>query len=170
MLSCGLLHLYFGTAETSDFWCDCLKAWWESVRSANKGIRRLVIYLDNGPKNSGVRKLFMTRLVEFADWSGQELHLIYYPPYHSKYNPIERCWSSLQQKCNGVILTCWKVVQKCAERMKWNGLHPTVQWIDSVVTPEPTKEEWKLVCERTERSQSLPKYDLIIKPKNTRGR
>jgi transposase len=91
MLSCGLRHLYFGTSETSDFWCVCLKAWLQSVRSVNKGIHRLFIYLDNGPKNSVVRKQFIRRLVEFADWSGLELRLIYYPPYHSKYNPIERC-------------------------------------------------------------------------------
>lgn len=170
MLSCGLLHLFFGHSETTDFWGDCLKAWWKSVRSANKGIRRLVIYLDNGPKNSGVRKQFMNRLVEFADWSGLELHLIYYPPYHSKYNPIERCWSSLQKKWNGVLLICWTIVQKCAERMKWNGIHPIVEWVDSVARPEPTKQEWKRINDRLIRSQSLPKYDITIKPKNQRGR
>jgi len=27
--------------------------------------------------------------------------LVYYPPYHSKYNPIERCWSALEKKWNG---------------------------------------------------------------------
>ena len=170
MLSCGLLSLYFGNSETSDFWCDSLKTWWESVRSANKRIRRLVIYLDNGPKNSGVRKLFMKRLVEFADWSGLELHLIYYPPYHSKYNPIERCWSSLQRKWNGVILKYWTIVEKCAQRMKWNDIHPTVQWVDSTINPEPTKNEWKQINERIVRSKSLPKYDITITPKNPRGR
>jgi transposase len=170
MISCGLLHLYFGSSETSDFWCDCLKAWWESVRSANKGARRLIIYLDNGPKNSGVRKQFMRRLVEFADWSGLELHLIYYPPYHSKYNPIERCWSSLQRKWNGVLLTCWAIVRKCAERMKWNDFHPTVNWVESSVRPEPTRSEWDRVNERISRSESLPKHDIKIMPKTPRGR
>ena len=29
-----------------------------------------------------------------------EIRLVYYPPYHSKYHPIERCWSSLQKKWN----------------------------------------------------------------------
>jgi transposase len=53
----------------------------------------LVIYLDNGPRNSGSRTQFLKRMIEFADWSGLEIRLVYYPPYHSKYNPIERCWS-----------------------------------------------------------------------------
>ena len=80
-------------------------------------VRRLVIYLDNGPKNSGVRTQFLKRMIEFADWSGLEIRLVYYPPYHSKYNPIERCWSSLQKKWNGVLLTCWEIVRACALRM-----------------------------------------------------
>ena len=55
-------------------------------------IKRLVIYVDNGPNNSGRRRQFLKRLIEFTDWSGLEIRLVYYPPYHSKYNPIERCW------------------------------------------------------------------------------
>ena len=43
-------------------------------------------------------------MVQFADWSGLEVRLVYYPPYHSKYNPIERCWSALEKKWNGVLL------------------------------------------------------------------
>ncbi len=92
------MTLIFGCHECSDFWGDCMNTWWTSVRSRCRGIRRLVIYLDNGPKNSGVTRKFLRRIVEFADWSGLEIRLVYYPPYHSKYNPIERCWSSLQHK------------------------------------------------------------------------
>ncbi|MCC7087308.1 MAG: transposase [Pirellulales bacterium] len=114
MLATGALTLLFGTAETSDFWGDCLHAWWESVRKQCRTVRRLVVYLDNGPKNSGSRTQFLKRMIEFADWSGLEIRLVYYPPYHSKYNPIERCWSSLQKKWNGVLLTCWDVVRACA--------------------------------------------------------
>ena len=62
-----------------------------------------MIYLDNGPKNSGRRTQFLKRMVQFADWSGLEIRLVYYPPYHSKYNPIERCWSALEKKWNGVL-------------------------------------------------------------------
>jgi hypothetical protein len=37
-----------------------------------------VIYPDNGPKNSGRRTQFLKRMVEFADWSGLEIRLVYY--------------------------------------------------------------------------------------------
>jgi len=71
------------------------------VQSRFAHIRQLVIYLDNGPNNSGSRTQFLKRMVEFADWSGLTIHLVFYPPYHSKYNPVERCWSSLERKWGG---------------------------------------------------------------------
>lgn len=111
-------------------------------------------------------------MIEFADWSGLEIHLVYYPPYHSKYNRIERCWSSLQQKWNGVLLTCWDVVRACAQRMKWKGQHPTVMQLDGdyptgVIVP---KKEMMELNKRLERSETLAKYDILIRPLTTRGR
>jgi hypothetical protein len=86
-LASGALTLIFSSsAETSDFWADALKLWWLSVKGQVGPIKRLVIYLDNGPKNSGTRTQWLRRMVEFADWSGLEIRLVYYPPYHSKYN------------------------------------------------------------------------------------
>ncbi|MGE5717040.1 MAG: ISAzo13-like element transposase-related protein, partial [Acidobacteriota bacterium] len=127
MVVSGALMLLFGSRETSDAWADALQSWWQHVRISLGHVKRLVIYLDNGPKNSGRRTQFLKRMVEFADWSGLEIRLVYYPPYHSKYNPVERCWSALEQKWNGVLLNCWEVVVQCALRMTWKGLHPTVK-------------------------------------------
>ena len=43
--------------------------------------------LDNGSESSGVRTQFLKQMVEFVDCIGKPIHLLYYPPYHSKYNP-----------------------------------------------------------------------------------
>ena len=43
----------------------------------------------------------MNRMVVFADRTGLEIVLVYYPPYHSKYNSIERCWGILERHWNG---------------------------------------------------------------------
>ena len=132
----------------------------------------IVVYLDNGPKNSGVRTQFLKRMIEFSDWSGLEVQLVYYPPYHSKYNPIERCWSSLHQKCNGGLLKCWDVVQASALRMTWKQQHPNVFKNDNdyptgVIVP---KQEMMQLNKRLQRSDSLRKYDILITPKTPRGR
>jgi transposase len=46
----------------------------------------------------------MKRMVDFAGRHQVNLRLAYYPPYHSKYNPIERTWGVLANHWNGNIL------------------------------------------------------------------
>jgi Rhodopirellula transposase DDE domain len=169
VVATGALMLLFGSHETSDAWVDVLQMWWLQVRAGLGHVKRLVIYLDNGPKNSGRRTQFLKRMVQFADRSGLEIRLVYYPPYHSKYNPIERCWSALEQKWNGVLLNCLEVVLQCALRMTWKGLHPTVrrlhgEYADGV---RVTAQEMKQYEARLQRSATLPKYDITIKPRTT---
>jgi hypothetical protein len=169
MLAAGALMLLFGSAETSDAWVDALQMWWLQVRASMGHVKRLVIYLDNGPKNSGRRTQFLKRMVQFADWSGLEIRLVYYPPYHSKYNPIERCWSALEKKWNGALLNCLKVVLQCALRMTWKGRRPIVKRLDGEY-PDGVRvgvKEMKGYEARLERSATLPKYDITIKPKIT---
>ena len=80
MVATGALMLVFGAHDTSDAWVDALRMWWTQVGPDLRSIKRLVIYLDNGPKNSGRRTQFLKRMVEFADWTGLEIRLVYYPP------------------------------------------------------------------------------------------
>jgi hypothetical protein len=170
VLATGALTLFFGSNETSDFWVDCLRLWWAQVQDSYGHLRRLVIYLDNGPNNAGTRTQFLKRLIDFADWSGLELRLVYYPPYHSKYNPIERCWSALEQKWGGTLLNCIEVILQQARRMTWHGQHPVVQRLQGEYPDgvRLTKKEMKPYEARLERSQTLPKYDILIKPRTPR--
>jgi hypothetical protein len=166
MVATGALMLIFGSRETSDAWADALTLWWRQAGAGLGHVKRLVIYLDNGPKNSGRRTQFLRRMVEFVDGSGLEVRLVYYPPYHSKYNPIERCWSALERKWNGVLLDRLKVVLRCALRMTWKGRHPTVRRLDGVYPDgvRLTAKEMRPYEARLQRSATLPKYDIIIRP------
>src|SRR5262249_31716443 len=150
---------------------DGLKRWWEPARTAYPQVRQLVIYLDNGPNNSGTRTQFLKRMVEFADWSGLRVRLVSYPPYHSKYHPIERCWSSLEQKWGGVLLNCLKVILQMALRMRWRGRHPVVKRLagDYPDGIKLSKKEMKPYEARLERSPTLPKYDIKITPIQARS-
>ena len=167
MLATGALTLIFTSSrETSDFWVDALKMWWLSVKDQHGHIKRLVIYLDNGPKNSGTRTQWLKRMIEFCDWSGLEIRLVHYPPYHSKYNPIERCWSALEQKWGGTLLNSLKVILQEARRMRWQGRQPEVKRLEGDDGPG---ERWsrrgsKQIEARLQRSATLPKYDITMKP------
>lgn len=172
VLGTSALTLIFGRKECSDFWGDCLKQGWQSIAKENSGIKRLCIFLDNGPKNAGNTKKFLRRIVEFVDATGLEVRLVYYPPYHSKHNPVERCWSSLQRKWNGLLLSSWDIVLSAAKRMTWCGCPPKVALIDKLYTREReiTKSEFSNIETRIERSDTLPKYDFVVKPQPNNGR
>ena len=169
MLATGALTLIFGSGETSDFWVDALQVWWLSVKGGLEHVKRLVIYLDDGPNNSGSRTQFLKRMAEFADGSGLEIRLVYYPPYHSKYNPIERCWSSLEQKWGGTLLNSLKVILEQAMRMTWMKKHPVVESLlgEYPIGIRLSRKEMKPYQARLERSATLPKYDITIKPTET---
>jgi Rhodopirellula transposase DDE domain len=166
VLATGALTILFGNRETSDFWADGLKMWWQMVKGKMGHIKRLVIYLDNGPNNSGKRTQFLKRMIEFADWSGLEIRLIYYPAYHSKYNPIEHCWGILEQKWGGTLLNSLKVILQEARRMTWRGKPPEVKRLhgDYPDGVRLSKKEMKPYEARLQRSKTLPKYDITIKP------
>jgi Rhodopirellula transposase DDE domain len=170
MVVTGMLALYFASRENSDLWGDGLEHWWRMIAASVPHVRRLVIYLDNGPNNNGTRTQFLKRMVQFADTSGLILRLVYYPPYHSKYNRIERCWGILEQKWGGVLLTTVKVVMEQALRMVWEGKHPRVHWLagnypDGVCVPRGAEQ--RALEARLERSATLPKYDITIRPQSS---
>lgn len=123
----------FGTSiETTDFIVDCLELWWKENKERLGHIKELVINLDNGPHNNSHRSQFIRRATEFADKTRLLLRLVYYPPYHSKYNSIERCWGILEDHWNGTLLSSINKAIKWAETMTWKGVHPVVHLLDKV--------------------------------------
>ena len=54
----------------------------------------------------------MQRLVEFAQRSHLTIRLVYYPPYHSTYHPIERGFGILEQHGNGALLDVLEAVME----------------------------------------------------------
>jgi transposase len=125
------LWLYMARSKvTSDFIADRLEQWWQEVRLRFLRVKTLVINLDNGPENHSRRTQFLKRIVEFARKYGLMVQLAYYPPYHSKYNPIERCWGILEMHWNGSLLDSIDAVVGYARSMKWKGKHPVVSVVE----------------------------------------
>ena len=124
----GALSVFFGTSvKTSVFIADCLEMWWDANKEIYSNIKELVINTDSGPNTAGNRTQFIRRMAEFADKSGLIIRLAYYPPYHSKYNPIERCWGALEKHWNGEILNSVETALGWAKTMTWKGINPVVQ-------------------------------------------
>jgi len=163
----GLLTIIFGVSfETSDFIVDCLDQWWNANKERYVHINQLVINLDNGPQNSSYRTQFMKRMVEFADNNNLEIVLAYYPPYHSKYNPIERSWGILENHWSGTLLNSIETTLEWAKTMTWKGFNPTVELLETTYKKGVTicKKMFKVIAARLERHVDLSKYYVTISP------
>lgn len=151
---------------TSDCLVDRLEQWWQIVRSRFTHITTLVINLDNGPENHSRRTQFMRRLVEFVHQTGLSVCLAYYPPYHSKYNPIERCWGILENHWNGSILDSVEAVLEFIASMTWNGIHPVVALVTTVYQTgiRLPQEAMELIETQIQRLPGLDKWFVEITP------
>lgn len=127
------LFLYCTPSKvTSDFIVDTLEHWWLNNKRRFPQVKTLLLNQDNGPENHSRRTQFMARLVAFAHKHHVHIRLAYYPPYHSKYNAVERCWGILEQHWNGGLLDSVDAVLNYAKSMTWKGKRPTVSLVPGV--------------------------------------
>jgi len=165
----GQLHIYFGSSfKTSDFIVDSLLDWWNGLSIQEQNLtQKLQMKIDNGPESSGVRTQFLKRMVEFSDLICKPIQLLYYPPYHSKYNPIECCWGILEQHWNGTLLINVHTMLAWVKTMTWKGISPTVKLSQKIYSKGISLSN-KAMVEIEARLQCnpvLPKWDILIQPK-----
>ena len=106
----------------------------------------------------------MQRMVEFVKQYGVTVRLVYYPPYHSKYNPIERCWGILENHWNGTCLDSIDAVLQFARTMTWHGKHPVVDLVTTTYQTGValTKEAMETVETQIKRLPDLGKWFVDI--------
>ncbi len=161
------LYLYLTTGPvTADLLVDCLHDTWVMVEQDFPEVRTLLLNFDNGPENHSRRTQFMHRLTQLADTFGLTLELAHYPPYHSKYNPIERVWGVLEQHWNGSLLDSISTVFNFAQTMTYNGVRPVVDMIETLYHTgvKLTKQAMAILEHRLERFSGLEKYFVRITP------
>ena len=178
MVPFGILELNRGTheihqpwvafghsKETSDFMADAIVMWWAERRLTHAGVTKLQIELDNGPEINSSRTQFMKRMVALIDQMALEIELVYLPPYHSKYNPIERFWGVLEQHWNGTLLSSVQIVINWARTATWRDVSPIVRQIKQTYNTGVTigRTAFREIKARLKHHQTLPRWSLIIK-------
>ncbi len=150
---------------TADFIVDRLEEIWPKLK-AKYNPHTLLINADNGPESSGRRTQWLNRLVRFSDKVGIKIRLAYYPPYHSKYNPIERVWGILENHWNGEILDSDEKALGLVRSMTYNSSSPAVRKIKKTYHKGVTltKSAMKEVEQRLQRMQGLENWFIDIEP------
>lgn len=135
-VSRNLAHVNIGTSsDTSEFACDSLAFWWNNyAKHEYPGADRILILCDGGGSNASNSNLFKTDLQEFVNATGLKVTIAHYPPYCSKYNPIEhRVFPHITRSCQGVVFTSVDVVKELiAKTSTKTGLRVTVDVLDKV--------------------------------------
>ncbi len=159
------LFLYHVTSKvTSDGLVDRLEQWWGTVRNRFVHVTTRVLNLDTGPESHSHRTQFMARLVAFVRRHRVSVRLAYYPPYHSTYNPVERCWGILEAHWNGALLDSLEAVCGFTASMAWKGLHPVVELVTTTYATgvKLTKEAMTAVEAQVTRLRDLDKWFVDI--------
>jgi hypothetical protein len=161
-------YVSLGTShDTSEFACDSIAWWWaEHGRRLYPEARSMCLLCDGGGSNSAAKYLFKEDLQGLADRLGVEIRVAHYPPYCSKYNPIERrLFPHLTRACQGVIFDGVATVKRLLERARTaTGLGVVVGVLEKVYQTgrkysEGFKEGMKIVFD-----EYLPRWNYRAVP------
>jgi hypothetical protein len=161
-------YINLGTShDTSEFACDCIRNWWYNQgRSDYPNATSVLLLCDGGGSNSSRYYIFKQDLQALADELGIEIRIAHYPPYTSKYNPIEhRLFPHVTRACQGVVFKSIELVKELMEKTHTRqGLKVTVQIVDKVYqkgrkVAKDFKETMRIVFD-----EFLPQWNYTVVP------
>jgi hypothetical protein len=165
-LNTGYLHI--GTShDTGEFACDAIRDWWLKHGQHHYPTATSILLLcDRGGSNSSRQYLFKQDLQQLVNDLNLEIRIAHYPPYTSKYNPIEhRLFPHLTRVCQGVIFESVEIVKDLMAKAKTQtGLTVFATVLDNVYqTGRKVTEEFKQTMEIVF-DEHLPKWNYTAKP------
>ena len=129
-------YVYLGTSkDTAEFVSDCIRHWWLNYgRELYPSAPALLVLADGGGSNSSRHFIFKSELETLANDLSIQIRMAHYPPYTSKWNPVEhRVFPHLTRAMQGVVLTNYKLVQTLLEKATTRtGLKVVVNIIEKV--------------------------------------
>jgi len=164
-------YVNIGTSkDTSEFACDSIRRWWY-----NRGkydypkAKSILLLVDSGGSNSYRHYIFKEDLQKLVDTLGIEIRVAHYPPYASKWNPVEhRLFPHITRSLKGVILKSHEMVKELIEKTKTKtGLKVKANIIDKVYETgrsysEDFKETMSIVFDEV-----LPSWNYTAVPSAT---
>ncbi len=164
-------HLHLNTShDTTELACDSIELWWrEQGRHDYPQAMKLLVLCDGGGSNSASKYVFKEDLQALATRLGLEIRVAHYPPYCSKYNPIEhRLFPHVTRACQGVPLETVQTAKHYLEKTATTtGLNVVVRFLDKVYHTgrqyaKHFKETMTIVFD-----EYLPKWNYTVVPESS---
>lgn len=154
--------------STAEFKVESIRKQLKKEIAKNPRIEKLFLFLDNGPENSSRRTLWIFSLIMLAIEFQIKIELVYYPPYHSKYNLIEHFWGTLQKHWNGLIINTITKLLGAINSTKWSGVKANSVFDEKLYEKgkKVDKKILKILMEKhiIYENEKIKKFSLVIVP------
>jgi len=157
--------------DTSKFVCDNIeRVWNQYLKEQYPDARTIAILCDGGGSNSSSHRIVKQDLMDLANRLNMRLLVMHYPPYCSKFNPIEhRLFSQITRSWNGApLMSVEDAAERAARTTTKTGLkvyadinNKTYDIKRQVDESYEKRLSWQVVF-----SQTLPNWNYLIKPIN----
>ena len=157
--------------DTSKFVCDNIaRVWREHLKGQYPDARTLVILCDGGGSNSSSHRIVKQDLMGLANKLGIRLLVVHYPPYCSKFNPIEhRLFSQITRSWKGApLLNLQNAADRAAMTTTKKGLKVFVHINSNKYDiKRPIDESYqKRLARQVVFAPELGKWNYLVKPAN----
>ena len=157
--------------DTSKFVCDNIaRVWREYLKEQYPDARTLVILCDGGGSNSSSHRIVKQDLMDLSNKLGIKLLVVHYPPYCSKFNPIEhKLFSQITRSWSGApLMSLQNAADRAARTTTKKGLKVHVH-INSKTydIKRPIEESYqKRLARQVIFAPELGKWNYLVKPAN----
>ncbi len=154
--------------DTFEFNVTCIGDWWDTLGKSNyPSATKLLILADGGGSNSSRSYKFRQELQELSDRIGREIRIAHYPPYSSKWNPIEHLlFCHISRGWNGMVFNDASEMVLAAMRvttttgLKVYASLKTQQYEKGIKASESFLQDYSVVHD-----EYLGKWNYVIKPR-----
>jgi len=118
-VSKNICYLSIGTnKDTAEFVKDNIEYHWNhSIRKDYPKAKKMLILCDGGGSNSSSHYVVKEQLKQLAENIQMQIVVAHYPPYCSKWNPVEhRAFSFISKKWQGEVFKNHRIIKNLAEQ------------------------------------------------------
>ncbi len=155
------------SSETADFICDSVEFWWKNYgREHWAQAKEILILCDAGGANSYRHNLFKLALQKLANHIGLTLVIAHYPPYASKWNPIEhRVFPHVTRAMSGLpLLSEDDAKEKIEKTSTKTGLRVTCNLLKKIYQTGKKAKKTALEKINFQADKVLGKFNYSVKP------
>ena len=155
------------SSETADFVIDNLRWWWLNFGEPNYlGATHILIFGDCGGANSYRHHRYKVLLQKLAKELGIRIVMAHYPPYCSKYNPVERKLFSHVHRTikNTILIDLQQVKELISKTSTTKGLRVEVRIVDRSYPLKQPSDKDDIDEKRIFRHPVLPQFSYTLTP------